>query len=127
MPAGWYHLVLNLKPSIAITQNFVTRKYLPDTLGFMKYKPEQVSGFKSDVTNPYQTFITRLRQKYPEVLDQALQEMEKKYGPKKRKWDQVTRTDNEITLDGETPNNKEQTSFSFSFNNGCEGSEEDIP
>lgn len=39
-------VVVNLEPSIAVTQNFVSRRELPKVLNFMKYRPEQVSGFK---------------------------------------------------------------------------------
>ena len=39
-------VVVNLEPSIAVTQNFVSRRELPKVLNFMKYRPQQVSGFK---------------------------------------------------------------------------------
>lgn len=46
VPSGWWHLVINLEPSIAITQNFVSERELSSVLHFMKYKPDQLSGFK---------------------------------------------------------------------------------
>lgn len=39
-------VVVNLEPSIAVTQNFVSRRELPAVLRFMKDRPNQVSGFK---------------------------------------------------------------------------------
>jgi len=48
VPSGWWHLVINLEPSIAITQNFVSDNELISVLHFMKYKPDQLSGFKFD-------------------------------------------------------------------------------
>ncbi|KAA1081678.1 hypothetical protein PGTUg99_027495 [Puccinia graminis f. sp. tritici] len=48
VPSGWWHLVVNLEPSIAITQNFVSDNELGSVLHFMKHKPDQLSGFKLD-------------------------------------------------------------------------------
>ncbi|WAQ89319.1 hypothetical protein PtA15_11A6 [Puccinia triticina] len=50
VPSGWWHLVINLEPSIAVTQNFVSDNELNSVLHFMKYKPDQLSGFKFNVT-----------------------------------------------------------------------------
>ena len=124
VPAGWYHLVLNLEPSLAITQNFVTKRYLPDTLGFMKYKPDQVSGFDHDVLDPYETFVSRLGDKHPEVLAEALELMEKRYGPKKRKWDELTRGLDEETMSLEK---KVNNGCGFSFGFASDASDEEIP
>ncbi|GAA6007615.1 hypothetical protein JCM10207_006407 [Rhodosporidiobolus poonsookiae] len=46
VPSGWWHIVINLAPSIAVTQNFVSARELPAVLDFMKHRPDQVSGFK---------------------------------------------------------------------------------
>ncbi|POW14770.1 hypothetical protein PSTT_02697 [Puccinia striiformis] len=46
VPSGWWHLVINLESSIAITQNFVSDNELTSVLHFMKHKPDQLSGFK---------------------------------------------------------------------------------
>ena len=145
VPSGWYHLVVNLEPSIAITQNFVPRHYLPDALGFLKYKPDQVSGFKGDLESPYKTFLLRLKEIFPDVVDEALKEMDKKRSPRKRRWEELVQVDSGdggSTCDSEVerrvrgwndkrPESKKgeecvKSCFSFCFGGG-EGSDAEVP
>ena len=45
VPAGWWHTVINITDSVAITENFVPRLGLPKVLNFLKNKRNQISGF----------------------------------------------------------------------------------
>lgn len=87
VPSGWWHLVVNLENGIALTQNFVPNAHLAEVLSFLKDRPEQVTGFTRDVVDPFTLFVDRLRQQYPELLEGALQAVERRNGKKKRRWD----------------------------------------
>src|SRR5436189_2688688 len=73
---GWWHLVVNLSESIAVTQNFVPPAHLKSVLKFLKDKEDQISGFSDDV-DACKLFRERLKEEYPELLDAADEQMEK--------------------------------------------------
>lgn len=45
VPSGWWHSVINLDDSVALTQNFIPNDNLARVLFFLKNKSEQISGF----------------------------------------------------------------------------------
>lgn len=49
VPSGWWHMVINLEDSVAVTANFVPPCKIINVLSFMKFKPEQISGFRHDL------------------------------------------------------------------------------
>ena len=102
VPSGWWHLVVNLEPSIAITQNFVPKSHLRSAINFLKNKPEQVSGFRSTIQDPYGLFMERLQVVHPDLCESM-----HAIGEKKRKWEDVVGTDDNEDAD--------RGGFSFGF------------
>ncbi|SCV04936.1 LANO_0G14708g1_1 [Lachancea nothofagi CBS 11611] len=50
VPSGWWHTVINLTDSVALTENFVPEPVLPKTLLFFSSKRRQLSGFHLEDT-----------------------------------------------------------------------------
>lgn len=117
VPSGWYHLVLNLEASIAITQNLVPIARLGAVLHFLNGPKCNISGFSDDVEDPYNLFVERLREHDPQLLEEGLKEMQRlsKIG---KGWEELTKT-------AEQDDGKGGGGFSFGF--GGDDDDADIP
>ncbi|KAJ2986786.1 hypothetical protein NUW58_g4862 [Xylaria curta] len=116
VPSGWWHLVVNLEAGIALTQNFVPKSHLADVLSFLKNKPDQVTGFKRMIDSPFELFVERLEQNYPDLLIEALDDLNRRNQKKKRKWEEAVGTKNEES--------NGTSGFSFGF---AGDDEEEVP
>ncbi|KAJ3189002.1 hypothetical protein HK101_009047 [Irineochytrium annulatum] len=80
VPSGWWHCVMNLEETIAITQNFVDRGNLKRVLRFLATKRDQVSGVdcSSGVAGEtlYERFVGKLKKEWDGVVREEVVERE---------------------------------------------------
>lgn len=75
VPSGWWHTVLNMDETIAVTQNFVDHVNLPDVCSYLKFhKPEL-----------HANFLEGLKTLKPEVYESY----NENFGEKKSEWDKM--------------------------------------
>ena len=107
VPSGWYHLVLNLEASIAITQNFVPRNRTAEVLHFLRDQKQSISGFNDKIEDPYGLFVERLHEHDPHLLQESLDKLEKLSKSGKGKWEKLTEAAHDDQAEAGT--------FSFGF------------
>jgi hypothetical protein len=122
VPSGWWHCVVNLEPSVAVTQNFVCAANLKRVLHFLRHRAHQISGVGCDAADSlHDRFINSLiSAKRPELA--ALDRADDKENCKRQKlsfWsDTVSRANNNSNdVEGNAGKSSiTKQEFTFSFN-----------
>eukprot|EP01128_Nolandella_sp_AFSM9_P011225 TRINITY_DN7948_c0_g1_i1.p1 TRINITY_DN7948_c0_g1~~TRINITY_DN7948_c0_g1_i1.p1 ORF type:complete len:500 (+),score=107.55 TRINITY_DN7948_c0_g1_i1:47-1546(+) len=89
VPSGWWHTVLNLDDTIAVTQNFVNDVNLPNVISFLQSRTPDLA----------EKFVSALGEKHPDILTPTLKEKiqegreGRNSGEKKSEWETLMEED----------------------------------
>mmetsp|Transcript_44256 Transcript_44256/g.172290 ORF Transcript_44256/g.172290 Transcript_44256/m.172290 type:complete len:485 (-) Transcript_44256:340-1794(-) len=115
VPRGWWHIVLNLEETVAITQNFVTRNALPHVLRLLRERPDHLSGVQISAERLDAELCASIREACPEVLEAAEAKLSRTslWGRLKRGLDEDGTTAGTCTKRHNA--SKPSSAFSFGF------------
>lgn len=94
VPSGWWHVVINVEESIAVTQNYVGESNLVKCLDFCTQKRDQVSGCGEAGADLAERFSAALERTYPGLEARVRAEAEAERLKKLGFWEKtVSRTE----------------------------------
>ncbi|KAG2520976.1 hypothetical protein JM16_006507 [Phytophthora kernoviae] len=99
VPHGWWHTVLNIEESVAMTQNFVSSGNVKSVLQFLTEKPDQVSGCPTEQRPKLGgMFRDVISKQAPDLFAKVNKELQEEYerAHRKTKWELlISEDDNE--------------------------------
>ncbi|KAG5475368.1 hypothetical protein LSCM1_03481 [Leishmania martiniquensis] len=73
IPCGWWHFVINLEDSIAITQNYVSRCNLPKVMKFLRAMRRYISGIDEDADTATGESTARRQRSFAKEFEAAME------------------------------------------------------
>ncbi|CCW60951.1 unnamed protein product [Phytomonas sp. EM1] len=72
IPSGWWHYVINLEDSVAITQNYVSECNLPSVIKFLRHMKGSISGIDEDAEGTSEAAIQKRRERFADEFVAAM-------------------------------------------------------
>ncbi|KPI85156.1 hypothetical protein ABL78_5781 [Leptomonas seymouri] len=97
VPCGWWHYVINLEDSVAITQNYVSRSNLPKVVKFLRAMKGSISGIDEDADTATaestaarqggfaKEFEVAMRKAHPTLMDEVEQQLEREHQEREKR------------------------------------------
>ncbi|CAJ1029121.1 putative Cupin-like domain/JmjC domain, hydroxylase/Cupin superfamily protein [Leishmania utingensis] len=73
VPCGWWHYIINLEDSIAITQNYVSRNNLPKVTKFLRAMKGSISGIDEDADTSTEESTAKRQRGFAKEFEAAME------------------------------------------------------